>query len=65
MVQAETPIGKIWLEQRSHFKKEDFEQESRGLFNLTTRMYALARIILGDVNIAATTALQVKASMYD
>lgn len=33
------------------------------MLTLTTRMNALARITLGNVNIAATTALQVQARL--
>lgn len=37
---------------------ESLEIQSASMFELTTRMVALARLLLGDVNIAATTALQ-------
>lgn len=60
VVQAETPIGQVWLAERQHRTPEDLAEESEVLFDRTTRMYALARLLLGDVNIAATTALQVK-----
>lgn len=35
-------------------------QHMQDMLTLTTRMNALARITLGNVNIAATTALQVR-----
>lgn len=59
VLQRETPIGQAWLAERQHFTPRDFEKESEELFDRTTRMYALARVMLGDANIAATTALQV------
>jgi hypothetical protein len=59
VVQADTPLGRVWLSERADFTQEDYKEESEALFNRTTKMYALARIMLGDVNIAATTALQV------
>jgi len=37
---------------------EMLQKHEAAMFELTTRMTALARILLGDVNIAATTALQ-------
>ena len=60
-MQAETPIGQAWLAERQHHTPEDLAKESEELFDRTMRMYALARLLLGDANIAATTALQVKA----
>lgn len=59
VVQHDTPLGKQWLSERAHYTPQDFEQDKARLLRLTTRMYALARVTLGDVNIAATTALQV------
>lgn len=60
VVQEDTPLGQVWLEQRKGQSEEARKEEAKELFSLTTRMYALARVMLGDVNIAATTALQVR-----
>lgn len=60
VVQEDTPLGQVWLEQRKGQSEEARKEEAKELFDLTTRMYALARVMLGDVNIAATTALQVR-----
>ena len=38
----------------------DIKQHLNEMLHLTTKMNALARITLGNVNIAATTALQVR-----
>lgn len=58
-MQSDTPLGQVWLAERQGWSEQDKAREAAQLFDLTTRMYALARIMLGDVNIAATTALQV------
>jgi hypothetical protein len=39
----------------------DKAKHMRAMFELTTRMNALARIVVGPANISATTALQVRA----
>jgi hypothetical protein len=49
----------VWLAEREGWSEAQLAKEAEELFDLTTRMYALARLMLGDVNIAATTALQV------
>lgn len=52
-----TPVGDMWLaEMKSRGMDKDAYKE--WVFERTTRMTALARVTLGDVNIAATTALQ-------
>lgn len=53
--QKDTPLGKVWQEQNPNL---DSKAYNRKLFCLSTKMVALARILCGDVNIAATTALQ-------
>jgi len=58
IVQAKTPLGQVYLAERQHHSAEELEKERIDLLERTTRMYALARLILGNVNIAATTALQ-------
>lgn len=58
IVQAQTPLGKVYLEQRRGHSAAQLEEERKALLERTTRMYALARLTLGNVNIAATTALQ-------
>lgn len=45
-------------EQATEAQLELLDRYGAGQFKLTTRMVALARILCGDVNIAATTALQ-------
>jgi outer membrane PBP1 activator LpoA protein len=46
----------MWQEQ---FGSKDKKQHMKDMFELTTRVNALVRIATGNVNIAATTALQV------
>jgi len=58
IVQAQTPLGQIYLAERQNHSAEQLEEERKALLERTTRMYALARLTLGNVNIAATTALQ-------
>ncbi|ELR20975.1 radical SAM domain containing protein [Acanthamoeba castellanii str. Neff] len=53
--QKDTPLGKLWQEENSNLDTKRYNEK---LFRLSTKMVALARIICGDVNIAATTALQ-------
>ena len=48
----------MWQRQ---FGGVDKAAHMREMLTLTTRMNALARVTLGNVNIAATTALQVHA----
>src|SRR5579871_6432768 len=55
VLQKETPIGRAWQEV---YPNVDIKKYNAKLFELSTKMVALARITLGDVNIAATTALQ-------
>lgn len=53
--QDNTPLGELWKEQH---KDIDMKQYNKDLFTLALKMVALCRIVLKDVNIAATTALQ-------
>ena len=55
ILQKDTPLGKIWLEQNQNI---DMKEYNKKLFNLSLRMIALCRLKLGNVNIAAATALQ-------
>jgi biotin synthase-like enzyme len=50
-----TPAAEMWAQQYGHLDKTEHMKQ---MVTLTTRMNALARITLGNVNIAATTALQ-------
>jgi len=50
-----TPVAAMWEEQ---YGDRDKAVHMAAMLKLTTRMNALARITLGNVNIAATTALQ-------
>lgn len=58
IVQAQTPLGQVYLAERQHHSAAQLEEERKALLERTTRMYALVRLTLGNVNIAATTALQ-------
>lgn len=58
IVQSQTPLGKLWLEEHGEESAAKQEANRVALLERTTRMYALARIMLGNVNIAATTALE-------
>jgi hypothetical protein len=42
------------------FKHVDKQAHMKAMFELTTRMNSLARIVVGPANISATTALQVR-----
>jgi len=53
--QHDTPIGKLWLEQNKNVNMKEYNKR---LFRMSLKMIALSRIMLPDVNIAATTALQ-------
>ncbi|KAL9658652.1 hypothetical protein ABK040_006188 [Willaertia magna] len=53
--QDNTPIGKLWEEL---YANVDMKEYNRNLFRLSLKMVALARILMKDVNISATTALQ-------
>jgi biotin synthase len=53
--QKDTPLGKQWQQENPNLDTKRYNEK---LFRLSTKMVALARIICGDVNIAATTALQ-------
>ncbi|EFN57384.1 hypothetical protein CHLNCDRAFT_142788 [Chlorella variabilis] len=55
ITEAGTPVADMWEQQFGHVDKKKHMQD---MLTLTTRMNALARITLGNVNIAATTALQ-------
>lgn len=50
-----TPVADLW---EAHFGGVDKKKHMAAMLDLTTRMNALARITLGNVNITATTALQ-------
>ena len=50
-----TPAAEMWSNQ---YGEVDKKAHMRAMVELTTRMNALARVTLGNVNIAATTALQ-------
>jgi biotin synthase len=55
VLQEDTPIGEIWLKENQNVDKKLYNKE---LFTLSLKMIAISRIFLGNVNIAATTALQ-------
>eukprot|EP00727_Mastigamoeba_balamuthi_P006938 m51a1_g2865 putative hydrogenase maturase protein E (435) ;mRNA; r:351089-352715 len=55
VLQSDTPTGRRWSDLHG---SEDREELHRRLFSLSSRMIACTRVVLGDVNIAATTALQ-------
>mmetsp|Transcript_13933 Transcript_13933/g.44676 ORF Transcript_13933/g.44676 Transcript_13933/m.44676 type:complete len:465 (+) Transcript_13933:1-1395(+) len=59
VLQEDTPVGQRWMELHPEHKdpegKKRLQEEA---FELTTRMLALTRVVCGNVNIAATTALQ-------
>ncbi|KAL4448101.1 hypothetical protein ABPG75_005320 [Micractinium tetrahymenae] len=55
ITEAGTPVADMWQRQ---FGGVDKPAHMREMLTLTTRMNALARVTLGNVNIAATTALQ-------
>lgn len=71
--QRGTPTGEVWESQHADVAQAYRDREAQtateeqltlldrygaGRFELSTRMIALARLLCGDVNIAATTALQ-------
>lgn len=71
--QRGTPTGNVWESQHADLAQAYRDKETNtateeqlilldrygaGRFELTTRMVALARLLCGDVNLAATTALQ-------
>ena len=58
IVQEGTPIGKIWMEQYGHMNEAEKKEYNRVLFRLALKMTALARILIPEANISATTALQ-------
>jgi hypothetical protein len=45
------------------FKHVDKQAHMKAMFELTTRMNSLARIVVGPANISATTALQVRPGL--
>ncbi|PSC71854.1 iron hydrogenase assembly [Micractinium conductrix] len=55
ITEAGTPVADMWAAQ---FEGVDKGAHMKEMLTLTTRMNALARVTLGNVNIAATTALQ-------
>jgi biotin synthase-like enzyme/GTPase SAR1 family protein len=55
ITESGTPAADLWAQQYGHLNKTEHMKQ---MVTLTTRMNALARITLGNVNIAATTALQ-------
>lgn len=69
--QRGTPVGDWWEQENPLLSEatrqgekatpeqvEVLDKHAAAMFELTTRMVALARITMGDVNVAATTALQ-------
>ncbi len=62
VLQKDTPLGAVWLSEHGDCADPAVKKayEAR-LFELSTRMLAVTRVALGNVNIAATTALQVRA----
>lgn len=71
ILQRGTPTGDVWEKEHPQLSAairqadaatpeqvEIYDTHKAAMFELTTRMVALARLLLGDVNIAATTALQ-------
>jgi biotin synthase-like enzyme len=59
--QPHTPTGELWSSLHPNLLQEAngaLDVYNARMFELTTRMVALARLLLGNVNIAATTALQ-------
>lgn len=58
ITEPDTPVAAMWQEQ---FGSKDKKQHMKDMFELTTRVNALVRIATGNVNIAATTALQVRS----
>eukprot|EP00123_Amoebidium_parasiticum_P018355 comp24177_c0_seq5/m.44229 comp24177_c0_seq5/g.44229 ORF comp24177_c0_seq5/g.44229 comp24177_c0_seq5/m.44229 type:complete len:649 (-) comp24177_c0_seq5:19-1965(-) len=57
ITQEGTPLAKVWFDEHGTDKKAN-KTHMEDMFELTTRMIALARITTGNVNIAATTAMQ-------
>jgi hypothetical protein len=55
ITEAGTPVADMWEAEFGHLDKKKHMMD---MLTLTTRMNALARVTLGNVNIAATTALQ-------
>lgn len=49
--------AEMWEQLFSHVDKQ---AHMKAMFELTTRMNSLARIVVGPANISATTALQVR-----
>ncbi|WIA39024.1 hypothetical protein OEZ86_005171 [Tetradesmus obliquus] len=55
ITEAGTPVADMW---ESMFGHVDKKSHMKAMFDLTTRMNSLARIVVGSANISATTALQ-------
>jgi hypothetical protein len=55
IAEAGTPVADMW---ESLFGHVDKKAHMKAMFELTTRMNSLARIVVGPANISATTALQ-------
>ncbi|KAF0983418.1 hypothetical protein FDP41_010483 [Naegleria fowleri] len=58
IVQEDTPIGEEWMKLYGHLNEEEKKEYNRKLFRLSLKMTALARILIPEANISATTALQ-------
>ncbi len=59
ITEPDTPVAAMWQQQ---YGSKDKKQHMKDMFELTTRVNALVRIATGNVNIAATTALQVSST---
>lgn len=55
ITEAGTPVAEMWA---ALYSDVDKKKHMRDMLDLTTRVNALARITIGNANIAATTALQ-------
>ena len=58
IVQDETPIGEQWMALYGNMNEQEKKEYNRKLFRLSLKMTALARILIPEANISATTALQ-------
>lgn len=58
-----TPVAKMWAEAFPE-AVADKQAHMAAMFELTTRMVALVRITLGNANVTATTALQVRIATH-
>ncbi|CEM24053.1 unnamed protein product [Vitrella brassicaformis CCMP3155] len=55
ITQEDTPVADMWQAQYGHVDKKEHMAE---MFDLTTVLISICRITMGNINIAATTALQ-------